>query len=278
MDPLRPPDDPDLDNPYAPPRATFVPESTLPLQFAGIPFSVGDIFNWTWTVYKERTWPCLFIFWGAFGMEWAISFAVQMLLPVLMLAIKDPTFFMIINVLIFFVSWVTQVWLSIGMTRGFLKIGRGEPVTFDVLFSGGRYLVNTILGAIIVGLIIGGLALIPAFVLGALFVAVRNQASAGTLVFVFGCASFAVLLIYMIARLLQFFYLVVDRNAGPMDSIQLSWQLTRHRAGTIVVILLLGFVLTLAGVLALCVGLIFTLPLNSLLQVVTYLALSEQDL
>jgi uncharacterized membrane protein len=92
-------------------------------------------------------------------------------------------------------------------------------------------------------------------------------------VFVFGCACCAVLFLYMIARLSQFYYLVIDRNAGPIESIQLSWQLTRHRAGTIVVIYLLGIVLNLAGFLALCVGLIFTLPLNSLLQAARYLAL-----
>jgi hypothetical protein len=274
MDPAAPFDDPDLDNPYAPPQSTFVPETTTTPQFAGIPFTVSDVFNWSWETFKNRLWPCIYIFWGAVGINWGISFAQNMLVAVMTAVIHEQAFFQGINFLLAIVSMVIQVWLGIGMALGLLKIARGEPVSFDVLFSGGRYLVTAILASIVVALLVGAVVVIPAFVLGVAFYVLRDQGSAGVIAIVLGGALIAVLVIYLAARVGQFYYLVIDRNAGVIDSIRLSWQLTEGRAGTIILVYLLQFLLALAGVIALCVGLIFTLPLANLMQIVTYLALA----
>jgi hypothetical protein len=275
MDPDQLPDDPDLDNPYAPPQSTFAPEAAAYPQFPEIPFAVGPIFNWSWVVFKDRMWPSIYIVWGAVAMNYGISFAVQAFQQFARVAIKDTPLFMLLNFLIVAVTVVIQVWLGIGMNMGLLKIARGEPVSFQVLFSGARYLVTTILAAIVVAAILFAVVIIPIAMLGALVAALKGQSSAGALVFVLGCAALAVFVLYLIARLLQLYYIVIDRNAGVLDSIGLSWQLTRGRAGHIVVIYLLQIVLIIAGLLALCVGLVFTLPLSNLLLVVTYLALGE---
>ncbi len=47
------------------------------------------------------------------------------------------------------------------------------------------------------------------------------------------------MMLYLVARLIQFFYLVIDRDAGVFESIRLSWHLTTNRAATIMVIYLL---------------------------------------
>jgi uncharacterized membrane protein len=111
-------------------------------------------------------------------------------------------------------------------------------------------------------------------VLVVLFLMLQNQGSAGVIVLVLGAPFVGVMLLYLCARIFQFYYLVIDRNAGVLDSIRLSWELTRGRAGTIILVYLLQIALGIAGFLALCVGAIFTLPLSSLLLVVTYLALA----
>ncbi len=110
---------------------------------------MGEICTWSWTVFKDRMWPCIYLFWGAFAINWTIAIASQLAETGLVAVIHDPLSFAAINMFLMIASTVFQTWLAIGLARGFLKIGRGEPVAFDVLFSGGRYLLTVILGAIV---------------------------------------------------------------------------------------------------------------------------------
>jgi uncharacterized membrane protein len=275
VDQKPPPDDADLDNPYAPPQSAFAAaETTARPEFVEIPFAVGPIFNWTWALFKDYMWPCIFIVWGAMVLNYAVSFAGQALQASVMAANQGPAPVRLLSLLLFAVTLVIQTWLGIGMNLGLLKIARQEPVSFGVLFTGGRYLVTTILAGICVGAIMFVTVIVPASFLGMLAAALAGRSTAGVSVVVIGCAAFAVLALYQLARLAQFYYLVIDQNCGVFDSIRLSWQWTQNRAGIIVVIYLLQLVLVIAGFLALCVGLIFTMPLSSLLLVVTYLALA----
>ena len=43
---------------------------------AGMPFTVADVFNWSWAIFKERMGQCMVIFWGAFRVSiWASAWA-----------------------------------------------------------------------------------------------------------------------------------------------------------------------------------------------------------
>ncbi|MFI5455154.1 MAG: hypothetical protein ACHRXM_06845 [Isosphaerales bacterium] len=275
MNPYLPPDEEDLDNPYAPPRSTFLP-APAPPRFGGIPFTVSDVFNWSWSFFKERTWSCISIFWGMVGVNYAFNFGMQILLRGLIAAVREPGFFLFLNVIIVLVSLVVQVWLEIGLNRGLLKIARHEPVSFDVIFSGGKSLGATLLAGIVVSMIIAA----PAFILGmglvALFLSMqRMEPLIAGLLFVVGGGLGVVLLVYLNARLMQFYYLVIDRNLGVLESIEWSWRLTKDRVSTIILVYLVQICVFMAGILACCVGLIFAWPLFDLIRVVTYLALTE---
>jgi len=275
MNPYLPPDEEDLDNPYAPPRSAFLPDAA-PQRFGAIPFTVNDVFNWSWAFFKERTWSCMAIFWGMVGVNYAFSFGMQMVLNGLIAVVRDPVFFLFLNVIISLVSIVLQVWLGIGMNRGLLKIARREPVSFDVIFTGGRSLATTILAGFVVFVIIAAPVFVLSMGLIALFLLMRRMESLIVLLlFMVGSGLGAVLLLYLSARLMQFYYLVIDRNLGVLESIQWSWQLTRDRVSTIILVYLLQICVFMAGFLACCVGLIFALPLSALINVVTYLALTE---
>ena len=150
---------------------------------------------------------------------------------------------------------------------------RGEPVSFDVLFSGGRYLLTVIGAALLLGLLLVGLMAVPGGLVAAAVYVLRGQQGAGPALAVVFVVFLIGLFIYGMARLMQYYFLIIDQDAGVVDSIQRAWELTRGRAGTIIVIFLLQIVITFAGVLALCVGLVFAVPLSNLLQVVTYVAL-----
>src|SRR5437773_139418 len=96
MDTFLPPDDPDLDNPYAPPRSTVVPAAAPPIS-GGIPFTVGDVFSWSWAIFKERMIPCIYVFWSAMSVSWAIGFVIPIVSDGLWLGVRQPAWLLFLR-------------------------------------------------------------------------------------------------------------------------------------------------------------------------------------
>jgi hypothetical protein len=276
VNPYLPPDDPDLDNPYAPPRSTYVP-AAAPLLAGGVPFTAGDVLNWSWAIFRERSVQCVALFWSVFGVAWGIDLAAELAVgPLFARAGRREALRVVLQVIVGLLWVLAPVWLNIGMNRGLLKIARREPVSFEILFTGGRSLRKVILGSIISGALI----FLPPCVLVGSLVALsltsgRLEPTFAVPFVVAGCVVAAMLCLNMMARLLQFYYLLVDRDMGVWESLARSWQITARRAATIIQVYMLQICVAIAGLLACCVGLIVALPLCSLISVVTYLALVE---
>jgi uncharacterized membrane protein len=274
MEPIQPPDDADFDNPYAPPRSAFETEPTVHLRSLSIPFSIDSILNASWSIFRDNLGTCLWVVWSVMLVNFGLAFALNALQAGLQAAMPgDQMSIQFIYWTFYFVSLILQAWLGIGMNLLLIKIVRGEQVSFDQLFSGGRYLLKVILAGIVMFVMFFGAVLVPVFFASVGFAALRNQPVAGILILVVCIVLLVFLMIYVGARLLQFYFLIIDRDAGVIESIQLAWQITRGKAGTIILVYLMQFVLAVLGILALCVGLVFTIPLSNLLLVVTYLAL-----
>jgi len=272
MEYIEPIDDPDLDNPYAPPKAAPAQEQAMP-EVSGIPFTASDIFNWSWTIFKENMGITIGLVIGMNALNVGISFGLGLILGAVAAAIRDPAVSASLNVFIQFVGMVVGMWLAIGMTRGLLRVARGQPVSFDVVFSGGPYLVPVILAGIVVGLMVIAVIFPLAGIVGIIFWMQRDS-NLGLAAALVAVPIGLVIVIYLYARLFPFFYLIIDRNAGAIDSIRMSWQLTEKRAGTIILLYFIQMAIYIAGFLALCVGLIFAIPLMTMIVVVTYLALT----
>jgi hypothetical protein len=273
MDPYAPPLDPDEDNPYAPPRSAEAPKPALG-QLIAIPFTVGDVFDWTWSIYKGRFWACLSVVWGVVLVNWMLALFQNVLQLGLQANVKDPVFSSGLQFAVIFVNFVIQVWLGIGVTIGLLKIARGDAVALEDVFSGGRFLWRTLVASLLCGLIMLGALFVPIFVMFALVPMLQGNSSVvAVIVFPAVCVISVFAFLFLMARLLQFYYLIIDRNARIVESLQVAWKMTKNRASTIVLLILGQFAIVLAGFLAFCVGLVFALPFISLLQVVTYLAL-----
>jgi uncharacterized membrane protein len=245
-------------------------------RFRGGSFTVGDVFNWSIALFKERAWPIIFMFWGVAGLNWALNIGMEWLQRGLMAAAADPALSFLIVVGMQVMVIVIQLWLGIGMNLGLLKIARQRPVSPEVLFTGGRSLVTLVLACIV----LVGMLVVPALgiavALSALFVAVLPAGPLVAILFLLGCGgSVSALGLYLVARLLQFYFLVIDRNFGILDSIRGSWQLTQGRAATIILVYGVQICVVLGGFLACCVGLVVALPVSSVMSVVTYLALAE---
>jgi uncharacterized membrane protein len=86
------------------------------------------------------------------------------------------------------------------------------------------------------------------------------------------------MMVYVGARFSQFHYMILDQNAGVIDSLRDSWEATRGRVSTLILVFMLAFSLILGGLLACLVGLLFTGPFTSLMLAVAYLSLTGQPI
>ena len=211
--------------------------------------------------------------------------------------------------LLFLFQIIVPVWLQIGLNLALLKVVRQQPVALEDLFRGGRYLLTTLLAWVVILAVtsvpvlvvsyaidrflsefasfsdnLGALVLLSAVgapqpVLESINANLSSEWNHGvdlvlmTIVSTVGLGS--VLVLGLLARLGQFGYLILDRNAGVLESLRGSCALTRGRVTTVFLIYLAYAAINLAGALAFCVGLFFTLPLTDLLRATTYDALNE---
>jgi len=176
----------------------------------------------------------------------------------------------------FFLSFVVAVWLTIGQNRAFLRIARGQVVTVEDVFRGGPFVLTTILAWIAFFAVLAGPSLLVYFLAGAfLMLMLAGPSLAGVAAILAGCLASTMVVIYLVARLGLFYFVVFDQNAGVFSSLAITWRLCQRQVATIILIYFLGMAINLAGFLMLCVGLVFTFPLTSLMLAVTYHALTS---
>ena len=76
----------------------------------------------------------------------------------------------------------------------------------------------------------------------------------------------------------QFFgWVIVDKEVGPLEAMQESWEITRGSAGNLFLFALLLFAVNLLGLLALGIGLIITVPLSLVATGYVYRTLERTD-
>lgn len=134
-----------------------------------------------------------------------------------------------------------SLFLSIGLTQIGLNLVSGKPISVGLLFGGGRKLLP-MLGGYIIFMI--------AFFVGLIFLIVPG--------------------IYIAMRYGQFFYAIVDRDLGVMESFQYSSSITTNNRMNIVLLWVLNVAMVIAGIIALFVGIFFAIPVIWLTGVVAY--------
>ena len=98
------------------------------------------------------------------------------------------------------------------------------------------------------------------------------------MVFAVGIAIACIVALYVATRFSQFPYMILDHNAGAVDSLRFSWEATRRRVWTLSVVYSMLCLINLGGLLTCCVGLLFTIPFTGLMLGVTYLSITGQPL
>jgi uncharacterized membrane protein len=256
-----------VENPYVSPAAYAA--GAPPLAAGPLPaiqptqVDVGDVLGRTWTIFKEQWGMCLALVFVAWAINMGVSFVAGMI-PIL-----GPL-----------VSGVFSIWIGIGVALGVLKIARGQEAMVGDLFTGWPYFWPILGASLLVGLmVLGVFAIFFGPTLAGVLVALQDADEGlqiGTAV-VLGllCAIPATVVSLMFS---QYYYLILDRQEGVMDSLSLSKQIMAGNKMTLFLVNLVVAVVGIPLVLLTCgLGLLAVAPFVALIRPVFYLMVTGQS-
>ncbi|MDZ4221851.1 MAG: hypothetical protein U1C18_03155, partial [Patescibacteria group bacterium] len=189
-------------------------------------FSISEALRFGWRTTRAHFW---------FFVQVLLIMALITYGPALIMDSFDDVALPTLATLFFFfagvVLWVIQLLLSIGLIQIVLTHVDNRKANLEDLFTGGRFLVNYFLGSVLYGLaVMGGLILL---IVPGIIVAVRAQ---------------------------FYQYLIIDKNMGPLEALQKSWHITRGSFWNLAVLWLAVGMANIIGILALGVGLFWSIP------------------
>ena len=291
----------DAFNPYTPPRSALGGSAFPPgLNASSLPFGVGEVFGRTWEIFKDQWALCLGTVIGV-----GVINTIAPYLPLLVLAAvggttatmipggpagrpgagpafggNDPAAIqgmLMIGALTGLVSIATLIfviWVGIGQAVVLLDIARGRQAAFSDIFGGGRFLVRVVVATLLyMFMTLGAFAVIAAVAGGLASLVGSNDQNVISAVFGVGMLVAMGVLVYASLRLSQFYYLIIDRGAGPLESLKLSVEATRGKVFGLLGLFLLAGLVNLGGILACGVGMVATIPFTWLLLAVAYASL-----
>jgi uncharacterized membrane protein len=159
-----------------------------------------------------------------------------------------------------------------GLFITFFGIRRAQPIEFGTLFKGfehfGQSVIATLLHAVpITVIIIGGYILFYVFFLLAVVSAGGRDPNPGAILAVFGLYGlFWIVMIFIIMFVsigFMFVYpLIVDRGLTGIDAVKLSFRAAMANFWGLIGLIFLNFLLSIAGLFVLCVGVYLVLPIS----------------
>jgi hypothetical protein len=162
-----------------------------------------------------------------------------------------------------------------GMYWPFIKLARGQSVEFGDFFAGFRRgFLNLLLANVCVGLL-SCLWILPGggLLAAGLVMIFRDHRQAALPLMVTGGCLLAVGLPFAIYYMVSWVFtlpLVVERQIGFWEAMKVSKAAVRKQWWTVFGYLMVVGLIAVSGILACCVGLIFTIPLGTAIQMVIY--------
>lgn len=242
-------------NPYAAPGSAWqqpsaAPTAELPDITPGSePFDIMACLKLGWKLTARHFGVLILAMLTMFGIGMMISVPFTVIFAAQAAAAAgsqtDPNAFAGVNIGLSIVQNVIQQLASIFLTAGFtriaLNIASGREATYAQLFSqGGKYL--KLIGA--------SLLFYLAMFLGLLLLIVPG--------------------IMIACRFGQFQKAIVDRDLGVFESFRYSFEITRNNSMNLIGLFLMGLLIMLAGIIALCVGVVFAVPFFSVSTAIAY--------
>ena len=268
-DPERPSPIDDTSNPYAPPEADLspVPRAT-PIFPGGEPFSPDRVVDRAWMLFKER----MGLVFGLVNVPIWINLIYQFVGQRMADTVdQESTMGMVAQGMFTLSGLVIQVWLTSGTTMALIKVARGQEAQLADVFQGGPYVLRIIGASLLYAL--GVFLLIALCLAPAGLVYLAGNMFGALIAAVVGFMVTLAISLLLAARFYQYSYLVIDQNAGVIESLRGSFQITQGHTLEVLGLLLLGIVVGMAGLLACVVGYFFTMSWMMLLFACIYVAL-----
>ncbi len=222
------------------------------------PIDAGEILNRSWEIYKGELGLMIAAILIAFGIPFGINIVLSFAQQIAMLAVGgggppggNPNqmvgLVMGFSLVSMVINHAVQQFMQAGLMIFMLRVARGGSPEISDLFAGKQYFWRFFWGSILFGLMIGfGLIflIVPGIILALMFWPMT--------------------------------YVIVDRNVGVLDALQQSREATSGNYMAVFVLALASFGINLLGLLACGIGLLFSIPLGTLLLAVAYCGMTGQ--
>ena len=216
----------------------------------GYRMSAGDVLSRSWQTVKKNLWPCI----GTTLLVYFTMMAAQQCLSLIgACLVMGPCFG--------------------GLYYYFIKQLRGEPAILGDAFLGfkkphwGQLALAGTVQTLIVTAVVAVL-IVPAFFI---FMP-QMQENPGSLPagFIVWCIVAAVPVMYLTMSWMMSYAFIIDKGLRFWPAMELSRKLVNMRLGGWILLMIFISLLSIAGVLALCVGVIFVLPVTVCSFMVVY--------
>ena len=239
----------------------------------------GEVLSKTWQIAKDQI---IWLF--LYGLIYVIiSQGVGQGLPLMVQSLKSVANLqglgidIISGVAVQLVTQIVSIFLSLGSAIYLLKMARGQPASLLDLFGGFPYLLRAFGALILLGLIVLGVVT-PCFLPGlisAIAIDIESPLTIGLLIVGGLIAAFLATVLSLMFGL--YLYAMVDRDAGVIESLTISRQITAGNRLVLFLIYILAGLIAMLGVCAFCLPVFFTLGFSMLMLAVSYLSMSGQS-
>jgi hypothetical protein len=264
-------------NPYQSPSA--YPAAAAPVQAAApvrsTRLDVGDALSTTWEIFKVEWGTCLLA-----GIITSLTIfgtlALLIFLPMFFMVWGGKAVFLGLVFSFFgFLAWMLFVaWMLCGALRFFILLARGNRPELGELFRGGPQSITVLLTNLLLSL--GAGVLLGVCVLPGAIMFLISKGLGGFLMF---AGLFVGYVVVIVAGIMfsQAIFLIIDRNAGVIESLQLSRQITTgNKLMLFLTWLVAGIGAGVIHALTCGLGMLVTMPFMWLLMPVIYLRISGQ--
>ncbi len=253
-------------SPFQPPAAAgYMP----PAAITPSPLDLG-VFGRTWAVMKPNWGLCL----AVIVIVVLISFGVEILIGipthVIAMLAMNPFVMIAMGILEHVVTMAINFWLGIGQSLYFLKLAKGQQPPISEIFAGGPYFWRVLLATILLMLIILGIILAcgaPALI------SLAISQGAAILLAILGGFVYIILATCVTLMFSQFYFLILDRDAGAVESLATSKKLMEGNKLMLLVVevLLLLIALAILAPCLICVVLAFVCVANQAVGAAVFL-------
>jgi hypothetical protein len=203
-----------------------------------IRIDAGEVISTSWSIYKSQMGLCI----G--GVMTVLVLGSLAGIPAEMVSDDDH----LLRALLGIFSNLIGMYLNLGQNILLLRIARGENAEFSDIFSGGKYFLRMVGNSIVFGIVVGFgilLCVIPGIIFSLMY--------------------------------WPFAYVLVDTDARGLGPLERAKTITSGNWGAVFLLGLATIGLMFAGLLAVGVGLIFTIPFALVLFAVAYCRMTGQQ-